>query len=889
MHRVSKIRLALLLAAAVAGPVAAQTSLTGSSLALQSGSPTLSTTGYVGTYLNVPAGGATVKFTINASASSGASTAPHMNLAIADTLVGFPVATTSATNYTTQNITLPAGTYAIRNERDYAGNIGVTRSFTVNNLSVSTVSGTAATFSNTLTDSNALSAANTYISNFRQGAATLSVRGPGNIPLLAGAPVTVDLARHAFNFGGTVSGVSASDPKSMVNVANPAPGTEAYKFQQFINTHFNMIVPSNAGKWASNESTRDSVQMGYVDTILNYAQSHNMRARMHNHLWGNQQPSWATTLLSSAAGGDATAKTDLRAEITERTQYYVNAARANKLSEIDVYNESYHTGSNNSNPANYWNVYGQSGIADIYNELQQAVSSAGSSAKIYTNEYNVFQWGDAYANWYKDHIESIRHVGGTVSGVGFQYYADPTLTGSNAHSPTRMGKALMGLSAQGLPMSLTEFGLSSALTTAQADAMGPGVMDDAMRMMFGTPQATSFLIWGWWDLATNPTRAPAALLDNTNGNNTLTPMGVRWEQLMSEWDTTVTANLDSQGAMTFKGFYGDYTVGGQPFALTLAKGTSQYATTLVAPPTWSIWNASNSGNWSSAANWTNGGSANVAGQTAYFPSAASGRNVTVDGDKTVGMLAFNSSASYTLSGSGTITLQGFNNASGHVAAVYVTVGNHTISAPLLMADNTTVTINPASSTLTASNLLSSNAILTKRGAGTFLVNNVRASSLVINTGSLQVQSNGTSSGVSVMNTLSIAPGAVLDLADNDLVVNSSSFTSIKAMATQGLITSSSATESQMLALFDNALVGLSEWEGLTISGSAIVGKYTFFGDANIDGQVTGDDYTVVDANLNTDPPVGLECLRGDMNLDGVVTGDDYTTIDARLGLGVGTL
>ena len=43
---------------------------------------------------------------------------------------------TAATNYTTSNITLPAGTYFVRNERDYSGNVNVSRSFTVNTLAV---------------------------------------------------------------------------------------------------------------------------------------------------------------------------------------------------------------------------------------------------------------------------------------------------------------------------------------------------------------------------------------------------------------------------------------------------------------------------------------------------------------------------------------------------------------------------------------------------------------------------------------------------------------------------------------------------------------------------------------------------------------------------------
>src|SRR3712207_4484299 len=106
-HTSRRLRPAFVRAAAAVAALAwagatasAQTSLTGGSLALKSNTTsTLGTSnGYVGTYLLVPAGGATVNFTINASASAGATAAPHMNLAIADTLVGFNVGSTSATN-----------------------------------------------------------------------------------------------------------------------------------------------------------------------------------------------------------------------------------------------------------------------------------------------------------------------------------------------------------------------------------------------------------------------------------------------------------------------------------------------------------------------------------------------------------------------------------------------------------------------------------------------------------------------------------------------------------------------------------------------------------------------------------------------------------------------
>jgi hypothetical protein len=84
---------------------------------------------------------------------------------------------------------------------------------------------------------------------------------------------------------------------------NPAVGTEANQFQSFINQYFNTIVPSNAGKWAYNEQTQGgSITMTLVDQQLNYAQSHNMRARMHNLIWGSGSMSGSQQPASGIGG-----------------------------------------------------------------------------------------------------------------------------------------------------------------------------------------------------------------------------------------------------------------------------------------------------------------------------------------------------------------------------------------------------------------------------------------------------------------------------------------------------------------------------------------------------------------------------------------------------------
>ena len=67
----------------------------------------------------------------------------------------------------------------------------------------------------------------------------------------------------------------------------------------------------------------------------------------------------------------------------------------------------------------------------------------------------------------------------------------------------------------------------------------------------------------------------------------------------------------------------------------------------------------------------------------------------------------------------------------------------------------------------------------------------------------------------------------------------------------------------------------------TPAPSDILVKYTYFGDANLDGHVDGSDYTLIDNGYNTRttgaPLTGW--FNGDFNYDGRVDGSDYTLID----------
>ena len=68
----------------------------------------------------------------------------------------------------------------------------------------------------------------------------------------------------------------------------------------------------------------------------------------------------------------------------------------------------------------------------------------------------------------------------------------------------------------------------------------------------------------------------------------------------------------------------------------------------------------------------------------------------------------------------------------------------------------------------------------------------------------------------------------------------------------------------------------STFNGIVPADGDILLKYTYFGDANLDGKVDGSDYTRIDSGFLTR---STGWYNGDFNYDGVVNGSDYTLID----------
>ncbi|TWT90201.1 Endo-1,4-beta-xylanase A [Pseudobythopirellula maris] len=540
---------------------------------------TLDKNGYVGTYFTLDeAGPVTIK--VDALGTTNDATLPMMGIAVADQLATFEVGTSLA-EYG-QSYELPAGTYFVRTELSNHSGPG-SRTLSVDGLTIEGASSISNTSNRTVNEANALAMADSYIENFRQGSATAAL--PGAAP---GSNVTVRMRRNEFNFGTYVTGFSA-DPW----VGDLSPGetaTDRARYQEFVPQYFNMLVPSNMGKWQPTENSEGSPQMGNVDAILDFAADHNMAFRQHNLAWGHQQPWWVNNLIDDALAGDPQAKADLRQAVIDRIAYYVgdgdndqhDGDRARQYEELDVINELLRE-------KTYYDIFGDQGVAEIYKLTKDAVDAAGADTLLMTNEYNLFNFAgnpltggsDHYANWYREHIETLNNqgFGQVVTGVGIQAQTNPAPDGSPTsgqnHNPSRMNQVLQNMSILGMPITLTEFSVpSEAFGVETTPERAAEVYTETLRMMFGTAQARSMLIWEEWP--PNSTNQTTIVDENWD----LTVVGEAFVALMEQWTTDEQLlTVGPDGMIEIAGFYGEYEVviDGETFVIDHLKGVETHS------------------------------------------------------------------------------------------------------------------------------------------------------------------------------------------------------------------------------------------------------------------------------------------------------------------------
>ena len=530
--------------------------------------------GYLGTFIHLDSP-QTVQLNVSASGTQADSAWPLMDLHVANQKASFSVSSGTFNDYSAA-FDLPAGTHAVRVEflNDFSSG-SQDRNLRLRSIGVT---GSGATMQNSTDDAVINAAADTYIANYRRGPATVTIKDAAGNPLPTGTPVHVELARHQFHFGTAVAGRELDNGNMLID--NPAPGSDEYNYQQALRQNFNMLQAQQAGGWRWNENVQGVPTMGYVDRMSDFAEQHGMDIRMTGTLYGDgQRPQWVADLETQALAGDPVAADQLRAAMTNRMEYFITD-RIHRYDQLNHINETYHK------PL-YTDIFGLAGIADLYNEGIDTVRATNSDATLAFNEYGVLGKFANYGEFYRQHIEDVIAAGIRPENIDALRIDIENYTDTNRHGLDFIHRGLHNMAWHELPMTLSEFGVTTG------DPNAPAILLDTMRMAFGMDGMDGFLTWGIWEPTMWQVADGAAFYD---ADWNLTETGKLYQQLLGiedwglvgvpTWHTEETLLTDSAGEVQFTGYYGDYdvVVDGVTYNLQLAPGTQKFELVAVPEP-----------------------------------------------------------------------------------------------------------------------------------------------------------------------------------------------------------------------------------------------------------------------------------------------------------------
>jgi hypothetical protein len=318
-------------------------------------------------------------------------------------------------------------------------------------------------------------------------------------------------------------------------------------------------------------------------------------------------------------------------------------------------------------------------------------------------------------------------------------------------------------------------------------------------------------------------------------------------------------------------------------------------------PTGSTWNNTAAGDWNISTNWTASVPNSIGAVVNLGSKITAASSVYSDLPIIVGTINFNNSNTYVVGGVGTLTFQ----TSTGSASVNVLQGTHKISIPTIIASNTVFNVS-SGATLKVSNPVTINAgqSLTQAGAGTVTYESTisvgaSGSFALAGSSSIAALSLGTAATASIAthtgssptllqtNSLTLGAGSALNLANNDLIVHAGSLTTLNAALASGYnngawngsgiaSTAAASDSTHLTALGSMQAASAGTFEGAPVSAGDVLLKYTYYGDATLDGKVDGSDYSRIDNGYLTH---ATGWNNGDFNYDNVIDGSDYTLID----------
>ena len=202
--------------------------------------------------------------------------------------------------------------------------------------------------------------------------------------------------------------------------------------------YWNQITPENSGKWGSVESQRGNMNWTALDRAYNHAKTKGYKFKYHTFVWGNQEPSWISSVSPTE---QKAAMENLMKKVAERYP---------DIDYIDVVNEPLHA------PSSIREAIGGDGVTgwDWVVWSFQKAREYFPKAKLHLNDYGIISDPNAARRYVE--IANILKGKNLIDGIGIQCHE----FNLNGVSVQTMKTVLDILAATGLPIHVSEMDVS---------------------------------------------------------------------------------------------------------------------------------------------------------------------------------------------------------------------------------------------------------------------------------------------------------------------------------------------------------------------------------------------------------------------------------------------
>lgn len=252
---------------------------------------------------------------------------------------------------------------------------------------------------------------------------------------------------------------------------------------------FSMITPANSMKMNLIQPAQGTFDFTDTDALASWAQTNGLEFRGHPLVWHTQVPDW----LNSGTFDRDQMIAIMYAHIDALMGHYKG-----KFPYWDVVNEAI-------DGTDYRATIWHDRIGPDFMELAFShARAADPNAKLFYNDYNIEQKGNAKADKVFEVIKDLKRRGIPIDGVGLQshYYVEPSGNTSNGIPDMQAIRDNMARYAElGVEVQITEcdFRIGKPLDDAKTQLQNK-FYADLLQACIDAPNCSHFTVWGLSDL-----------------------------------------------------------------------------------------------------------------------------------------------------------------------------------------------------------------------------------------------------------------------------------------------------------------------------------------------------------------------------------------------------